>query len=150
MPKLRITLTAFALAGMSLLVAAPAQAESVTTSCNAGVDAIKPWKLNAGGTYIVSGANHTWLKATYTLTGPLLGGSNNVNIRLRHAENREIAQNNTRWSWDSPDNREGDVAYERNINTTVPASENEYLKFHAIFDLPASPDPSCVAYTDFV
>jgi hypothetical protein len=84
------------------------------------------------------------------LSGWGLGSHNNVNIRLRHAENGEISQNNTRWSYDSPDDRDADTPYEVAINKTVPASENEYLKFHAIFDISYAPDPSCIAYTEQV
>jgi hypothetical protein len=149
MSKLGKTLAAAAVVGLSLLVAAPAQAAEVTTSCPAGVSEFKPWHLTASGTYTVSGANDTWTKAEYMLSGPFLGSKNNVNIRLRHAENGEISQNHTRWSYNSPDDRDADTPYVVAINKTVPASENEYLKFHGIFDI-TGPDPSCVAYTEQV
>lgn len=135
---------AAAVVGSSLLFGAPAQATNLLTECSTGVPGHN-WHLTATASYTVDGPNQQWQSAGFKLTGAPTSGSSNVNIRLRTGPRSD--NDPTHASYNSPDTLDSNVQYEVPINVTIPASEYNYLKFHAIFDMSMLPDPSCKAYT---
>jgi hypothetical protein len=134
-----------AMVGSSMLIGAPAQAASVYTSCSTGFPG-QHWNFNGGATYSVEDGYQHWNSAGFTLSGATTSGSSNVNIRLRTGVH--LDHDPTHWSYNSPDTLDSNVQYSVPINTTIPASELNYLKFHAIFDVSFFPDPSCTAYVN--
>lgn len=145
MRKIGMLAAAAAIVGSSILIGAPAQAETIFASCSTSLGGA-PWKFNGGATYTAEDGYHHWDTAGFSLTGNTTGGSSNVNIRLRKGVH--LDNDPTYWSYNSPDTLDSNVQYEVPINTTTPASVANYLKFHAIFDISVIPDRSCKAYAD--
>jgi len=147
MRKIGMLAATAVMAGSSLLLGAPAQAANVTAACSTGIPG-EHWNFNGGATYSAEDGYQHWSAAGFKLSGATTSGSSNVNIRLRtglHLDNDP-----TYWSYNSPDTLDSNVEYEVTINTTIPASNSNYLKFHAIFDVSILPDPSCKAYASLV
>jgi len=139
MSKLRFAVVAVALGATTFAGAAPANAESVHTSCSPPSD----HSLTLNGTaFFVSvngGVNHSWFQYNYTLGGNM-GSHSNVNIRLY--ENDQL-----RFQDLSPDNRDtGSYIVKPFDPTVLPASSSERVFFEAIFDR-FGYDPRCLAST---
>jgi hypothetical protein len=138
---------AILVAGSTALIGSPAQAATVHAHCEAGL-AIETWILDARAHYTAVGANNYWDGVQYKIWGGLSGDDSNVNIRLRTGSYSD--DDPTHWSYNSPDNVKKDIWYSVSINKSVPETNQTYLKFHAIFDIPWYPDRGCVDYTDQV
>jgi hypothetical protein len=146
MRKVGMLAATAAMVGSSMLLGAPAQATSAFTSCSTGYIPGQHWNFSGGATYTTEGSYQHWDSAGFTLSGAPTSGSSNVNIRLRTGV--LLDSDTTHWSYNSPDTLDSYVDYSVPINKTIPASDSNYLKFHAIFDVSLLPDPSCKAYLD--
>jgi hypothetical protein len=153
MRKLRASAAVAAIVGGVLIAGAtPAQAEVVRADCETGVSGTGATLTFHGfAEYAVQGATQHWDYAEWTFGGFGVGNKSNTNIRLRHSPDgiSHSTGHRTYFSYDSRDGLHPDTPYSTVINTNVPTSENIYLKFDTIFDLPLAPDVNCAAYTPF-
>jgi hypothetical protein len=139
--KARGRLAATALAVAALLGSAqPAYADELATACTAG-----SFGRLSGWAYYTPGVWNEWYKFEYLFTGETLGNQNNLGIAL-YRTHRPV------WSYQSPDSLRPDVLY-----TTNPASpiaivsrNEEWVVFHATFDIAFQPDLDCDARTHTV
>jgi hypothetical protein len=148
MRKLSASAAVVAFVGSAVLAGAgPARAELVQADCQAGLGV---YHFNGHSEYAVSGATQHWDYAEWVFGGFQVGNKSNTNIRLRHSPDgvSHSTGHRTHFSYNSRDGLHPDTLYSTVINTNVPTSENIYLKFDTIFDLPSGiPDINCSAYT---
>ncbi|GAA4972135.1 hypothetical protein [Actinoplanes utahensis] len=154
MSKLRMAAGVTTVAGLALLAGAtPAYAESVTADCKA---LLGRYHSTAVADYTTQGATQHWINAQYRFTSASpfpVGNKSNVNFRLRHSPDgvSHSTSHKTYFAYDSPDALRPNIDHTTPINKDTPVSENIYVKFDTIFDLPNGiPDVNCEAYTPFV
>jgi hypothetical protein len=124
-------------AGASILIGTPAFAEQVSTGCAAGPGG--NWKLKVTANYTTAGGYEHWESAGFKVTSPPPSGPSHVDIALRGG-------GQTYWDHSANGVVSG-VQYSVPMQVTIPASDLDYFRSHAIFDVPLMPDPSCVGYS---
>jgi hypothetical protein len=139
--RVRSKLSATALAvAMVLGSAQPAYAGELATGCNSG----RLGRLDAWA-YYTPGVWNEWYEFKYQFTSEYLGNRNNLGIAL-YRTHRIV------WSYQSPDSLRPDVLYTTNPPSPIAivSRNEEWVVFHATFDIGFQPDPDCEARTQTV
>jgi hypothetical protein len=127
----------------TLLLAAPASADTLGAGCTTTVPDGIERRLEAWAYYTPLGGLNQWYQFDYLLSGHETGNQSNVNIWV-------MENNSTRWTYHSPDSLGVGNVYTTYASVYTVAATSEWVKFEAIFDRWFASDPKCVGRTQYV